>query len=204
MIESGEPTVVKTEHVSAIDVPLLDKSERTIGRKRRWKTLAWCACTACCCIFLILFFFIPRTPYVSNAISMQFVSGSGNVTDRTFVVAATYRVYNPNPYSLTVEDIYTHIETETVTDPIYTVSANGYWPPGSSSIRLPSSSWGNVEVYYNFNSTSNGKVAIAANYAQCCNSYSSFVTTGNIGTATWLTEKSVSIGTLVAIVSCCT
>ena len=194
--------MVRAEQVT-IEEPLLDKSERAIGTTRRWTTLAWCACAACCCIFLVLFFFIPRTPYVSNAISMQLISGRTNGTDRTFVVSATYSVYNPNPYSLTVDDILTRIETETLTDPIYTVAANGYWPPGSSSVGIPSSSWRNVEVYYNFNSTANGKVAIAANYAQCCNSYSSFVTTGNIGTSTWLSDKSVSIGTLVAIVSCC-
>lgn len=199
----SEPTVVSAEQVTAIDVPLLDKSERATGKRRRWTTLAWTACLACCCCFLILFFFIPRTPYVSNAISMQIVSGSADMSERTFIIGATYSVYNPNPVSLSVNDISTRIETETVSDPIYTVSANGYWPPGSDSVDIPSSSWRNIEIYYNFNSTANGKVAIAANYAQCCNSYSSFVTTGSIGTSTWLTDKSVSIGTLIAIVSCC-
>lgn len=134
---------------------------------------------------------------------MQIVSGSADMSERTFIIGATYSVYNPNPVSLSVNDISTRIETETVSDPIYTVSANGYWPPGSDSVDIPSSSWRNIEIYYNFNSTANGKVAIAANYAQCCNSYSSFVTTGSIGTSTWLTDKSVSIGTLIAIVSCC-
>ena len=211
----AQDTPIYAQNVSALGEPLMGNDKHThdphghaMKKGISWRNLGMGACATCYCLFFLLFFLIPRSPYLSGAIDMYAVDGGGNgaSSNHSFVMAATYSLYNPNPYQLTINSLNTNLETETlpegVNDQIYIISAVGYLSPGQET-TVSSNSWLDLTVWYNFNQTSNSRVAITKNYAQCCAQYSSFETTGDIDTSTWLVNKDVSIGTKFAVVSCC-
>jgi hypothetical protein len=132
---------------------------------------------------------------------------SQNISNPNFVIQATYQLYNPNPYQIKVNKLQTQITTQTIATtpsvPIYVITGTGDWPPGQSSVTVESSSYGDVPIWYSFNGTdSSRRTAIYENIKQCCHSYSTIITSGNIDVTSWLTSYSVDTGDLVTSVIC--
>ena len=207
------PTYISAEGVQKYREPLLSvdnldyRTREELNKRERTRNMA-AMCCACCCFFLILFFMIPRTPLVEGVNSMQGLITSQNATSPSFVIEANYDVYNPNPYQVEVNKLETMVTIQTAIDstpssPVYVITGTGVWPPGESSVTVGSSSWGTVPVYYYFNGTdSSRRTAILANIKQCCTSYSTVITQGEIDEKSLLKKYHMSVNSLVTDVYC--
>jgi len=202
-LQDGDIVIVN----STIEEPLLpeDRWEGTPYRYRTtstYRNFAGYACCFCLVLFFLLFFLIPRTPEFSSDFNTSIVSTN------PFIMQQTYSVYNPNPYSLTVDSIKTMLVTQASIDiggilTTFPVVGLGSFPPGVKEFTVPSTGWNDMAIYYNLNTTANSGRAISANVAQCCKSDSTFVTTGSFDMSTSVHDyDGVSLGTLLTLVTC--
>ena len=130
-------------------------------------------CCCCCTLFLLLFFLIPRSPVLTYQ--------SAAVTTSPYQLLQTFKVTNNNPYSITLSSVNTVVSTY-----IYTngpLQGETLYAFGSlqGSVDIGSLSYSNVNVAYNFTSSTPGLVA--ASVLQCC-SGEIFVTEGTFDFST--------------------
>jgi len=202
-VRDGDVIVV---HQSTMDEPLLPEDRWSTPYRYRttstYRNFAGYACCFCLVLFFLLFFLIPRTPEFSSDFNTSVISAN------PFIMQQTYSVYNPNPYSLTVDSIKTMLVTRATIDVAGVLTTSsvvglGAFPPGVKEFTIPSTGWNDMAIYYNFSTTANSGRAISASVAQCCKSNSTFVTTGSFDMSTSVHDyDGVSLGTLLTLVTC--
>lgn len=171
------------------------------NRKRR-KQLIGGTCCCCCMLFLLLFFLIPRSPIL-------YLTNVGYMTYAPYQLVQTYQITNKNPYSITLSNVNTQV-TSLIISGVYqgnSVVGYGQLEGGvDQTVSIASTSQINVNIVYNFTSTTIG--AVAASAKQCCTSLGALYTTSgtfDFETAIALHDyHSISLGTFQTFYVCCT